>query len=694
MRATLGGVPLLATAPVGWSLVPGAKPHEETFQVATPEVAGLLALPQPLTLEMSGWYYGTSFIEETHTVKGLYILGTSPTTSEHVTAVTVADERHWWQRYRVDTRLNHKRRAAGLRRIDANGNLGPLAPTTPDIEYEPATLNSGQPYTALSAVLKLFEDANVPPPSVVGASSIDAPMPQEGTHRGYLSDEVSRAMGRLRRAELWPLVSGSTWGGGFVLQQAIPGDERQPIDQLQQPLRGAILPAMSDLSRVRPSRVRVSFAVEEEVMVYGYEPITLTTRQEPRRLFNVCSVPDDSVTLNGKTVIRDSVVSLLALANYYQSNPASDQRTANNIPPLSLDLLRKMYVLPQGFVNLFTAVPGPIITARIETLKRDYRLRWRMRQELRDKIESWRTERIGIADPETGFVPPSLPRVEHTRMLSEYSRHKGGAGPVGQRIFVNSGEVHTDSWQNSETTPGWSLRVESQDLGIMRISALNDPLNRWSKLLPGWAEGATVQEAPWFDLRQASSFGCFEQDFNLRSRFRMAAIISVVWSVPNSRRRRYILDILPSDVSSLVGGTIGQANGPTWEVHIPYSPATAAQYPWLDSRAASMDAFLSEDDPVTSLPPGDPANLETLKALAKAEAARVYQSMQDRLEGGYHGPYQDVKPAGAMRAIRHEVGTDGALTTAVAVTPDVIVDEIAALLPDGMRRTLFREVQP
>ena len=128
-NATLGGFPLLASAPVGWTFSEGTHWHEETFDMHPADAKALMnkaSTPTELVIDDK---------ERKLTVKYIWAINEIPGDNPAIARVRVVDRRFWLPYYNFLGRFN-MRRNVGFQRVGDNATPQ-LNPVVPDVWYWP-----------------------------------------------------------------------------------------------------------------------------------------------------------------------------------------------------------------------------------------------------------------------------------------------------------------------------------------------------------------------------------------------------------------------------------------------------------------------------------------------------------------------------------------------------------------------------
>ena len=133
---------------------------------------------------------------------------------------------------------------------------------------------------------------------------------------------------------------------------------------------------------------------------------------------------------------------------------------------------------------------------------------------------------------------------------------------------------------------------------------------------------------------------------------------------------------------------IGETKGPVMTVAVDPGLVRARSV-WLESNANEIRELVYNGG---DIPPHLLANPKVLRDVAKAVAARIYESMARRLDGNrVRVPFKpDLHPAGALAEVEHILNTDGRLISVFSLFHSFEPRDLLAYLPEGTKRTLQR----
>lgn len=699
---TLGGTPL--SLAVGqshsWSLVSGTQAHQAVFEMSTfraIEVHARGAKQQadpnaassgtrtrdkpapfgPLTLEMR--VPGKAPL----VIQGLYVLATQPGSSRNTLGLLVADRRCWWKRVMVERAYNIRKRTGEFRVLQ--GEVRPLQVATraADVTYAPATLNGDRPWTAREILEDVLTEL-----CGQGGFVIDEDLPfadaVEGLELHGPGDEaLQRVLGFLPGAAVYAHPDGR-----IHVYNTLRNGEIRVASSVGAPLWGTGDWTIVDRSLLRPQRVHVYFMREIETR-FDYEELadgetgsTRTRLREPRELENVLPNPDPSLTLtSGRVVAAGTWITIdeaLDAWNALEDFPA-------DLGALTQARIRRFYMAGLSFLHhlfsqqLGTSEVNVVWARRINALQEHWRRSFRLLPAWRDKIRHIRAYRCAVVDEETG-----------TRAKADaYFDHVVKLGARGLTKWAKGDDLgwNTTSWAedlaDAKVAPA-DVEVLDEDNGIIRITPRLDLGGLATAVAPG-----TVDVIPKATAGEVTTlWGQTE----LAANWKLSLVVTCVQAVPNGLGRLHQETVDAADALALLPGVVaGKMNGPDFETFVDID---TARFGWVDSHATAIEEAFFDGKPP---PAAVMVNPETIRALARAQAARVHATFLDRGEGSFAVSLRpEVVPVGSLAQVTHRVARPDertVLTTTTLVMPPIVVPpSITSMLPEGIRRAVQKLV--
>lgn len=696
-RAFLDGKPLAGSAP--WSLTTGTRPFTTVVTTSRniadqllgpaggPVSGGAGGVPKrPVSLRLES---GT----RSRTFEGIYILHRSPGPSPYVAALTIADRRWLWANALYRRHLNIHRKV-GTKRLTSPGQLDALN-LEPRFNFARWSLKGrSAPWTAkdlledLAAAIQGFEqnEVGVKPDVILPTIPADGTLPiQDLELDGELDACIERALAYLPGMEVEVTAAGAV--RFFWRTDEKEMDEvRQAGPEVQG--RGHIEPI--SFGRVRPRKIRVFFDVEAELAFRADEDTSTTSDDDEAAMtcVNVLPVPDPSLTLaSGDVVTTGTYITLPEAFAAWGLMPGA------NIP-LDSGVCCAAFVPYQNLWNSIiehgSTAPDANWAARVSVLQRSFRQTFRINPAWVDRISDLRPYRVATINTATGTrgdasVYSDFAYVPSMRTLIAESLNNGSIGYVVNVAGYPSSGVVTSS---TIAAPA-DVTIDDAEQGVFTVSYHADPIRMYEMALPSQVELAGENTAPGTlvassragpspFLRRSNRplgfnlLGQYHDPPRLTLRHKLIAIMTAVPASPNGKGALCYVDVQPNEVPPFSGQNA--CDGPVLEIHIGGAVETA-RVAWIDSQRNRIKLFFTQDAP----DPGEGAygladlvvNYEdnkggaaSLRALARAAAARIWHALRDRAVGsatfGFRG---DAEIRGSISGIHHELSSSGGLTT-------------------------------
>lgn len=704
----LGGVPLsiLPGQTISWSLTIGPRPHVDTFEI-TAERAELIfgrsakqlfvqltsqtrkqVLPTgPLTLSIAAQISGQ---DRRLTFRNLYAIDLRAGRTPNTLKITVADSRIWWDR-RIVERAYNLRKQTGERRWLPGVGVVPheIQPNVPDFGYRRATLNGTQPWTAEEILEDVLTDLGATPRFDTTLPLQDNVEGLELHHSG--SDAVATVLSFLPGIQVYQHPDGS-----IRVFNTLDGSEAQAASQAGAPIWGSGDWRIVDRSLVRPP-ASTTYSVREQELRFNFltpnlrQGVTISPGREPLWLENVLPCPEPTLTLpSGRTVAYGTPITFeeffggLELLGDWPGGPNSTVPLGPNdgsgFEPLSEGVVRRFWMMGLSLLlDIYFAadVNNIVWTRRINAVQEHWRQTFRVLPQWRDKIRRLRPLRAAVIDQENATRAPAQSWFDHTVRPSL----KGLIRCPNHGWVV---EGYADDLSNVAVSPA-EVTILNSDLGLIRISPRPDLLGIGATVTPGIASQIPSGIAgDVFVLWNA---------VELDESWRMATIVSAQADVPNNETRLHAERITAAEALQYLGVPSQGVRhlGHDFEV---FSGEESARYAWDDSLADEIqESFFTGTEPPGQLL----TNPDTLRAVALAQAARIYAVLMDRAEGQFAVSFApDVVPTGSIARVTHGVSYDGndmVTSTSVSMPPVSIPPSIWAFLPENVRRFLRGQVE-
>lgn len=726
VNGSLGGVPLLMSSNFGWTIRTGVRPEIREFDVMLESEQALKdKIGKPVELSIQGR-------SDTLTVKGLYVLHVGPGENPNIRRVTVADRRWMWPMCHILRRVNIRRRV-GFKRLAAPNAPPELQDVAQKLWYAPYSIKDEDSDNAEEARWKLkdiFEDVlkemkkfesefSGSTFSYSVAASIDGQksLPIEQAEIDDTSDAaLQRLLGYAAAGEV-----GLDKDGNVTIFSKADGGESGEADKLGPPIwgRGTIIP--TDFSALRPKKITFLFTPEIEMRLKFEElgSSTTTAQDDAKALVvhNVVPIPDFQATIGGAPVTQGTYVRMEQYLAYLRS-----LGVPGTLGRIDFDILNKAMVPwnelwgALGLAGSFN--PDGDWSARIAAIQHHYRKTYRVERTVMDRLLDIRAYRVATIDPQSGQRAPATCYSDYciipsTRALMAQASNGADLSAVLNIVgWPLDGKID----QNTRPVPA-EVSILDKDQGIIHVEYVIDPNRMAEQVLPSMIEingdagvpGLLPSRCgPSLDLTQTGRAHAFNAVLNaeewakLTNSHRAMFIVTAIPAAPNTDKQLFRVEIKPDDVKELMGGIqIGSCKGPEMEIRIGPGVETA-RVAWNDERETDIRDALGlngndkepdiKDLVINYKESGDDVGASLL-AIAKAKAASYWGALADRKTGVHVADMKaGVKPAGNIRAVEHEVSTDGETVTRLELPGEGVQVNLFSLLDNSARRAIMRLV--
>lgn len=727
-KATLGGFPLRAALPGGWTFTEGTTPSQMVMGLRPKDALALLAKnenPVDFVFSSGG---------KTMTVRGLYVLHEVPDDNPNVKSVLVSDWRWMWANRNIERDYNI-RREVGLKRY-INGLTDQTAVISPEIRYWEWSLRSGSVQGAfetwkVSDVLEdMFGDIlDLDTKVRHKVSVLTGPSEKDMTDRTALEN-----------------VSFHGDGGDAALNRMksiVPGlgiklDENSDVIVYRKDLSGPTtiadigLGPISSASKsvfikvnnrlMRPWRIRIRMEYEVELLAKAHEYAAgQTVAQDPQDLYlvNVAPVPDPHLLVGGKDVCEGTWTifgyegdgkGLLSAWNLVDDNIWTRLMIRQAMVPLGVDLFARLGLT--GIENPYTSQ-----VAHCTTANDHFRQTYQLSRFWMNRLKSMRPYRLSTINEQTGGRSPAI-------CYSDYAIQPSLRGKLvrsinDQYVFMNVRGYPADGKLFPQTNKANPVQVApcrveiiNADQGIFRLNWKVDPYGNQQNVVP-----SRITNVPNANLRGAGPISVdsvvegFAQDQlpELNEEDHKAILFTASPASPNNNTRLYTIDITPAMIKEKWAGIdIGDCVGPEMDIFIGPNVVTC-KVGWRDWAAQDIKRLFGYGVPKGAIPRppnieqlilnNAPTNSETganIKDVALAFAAQMYVSLEDRIDGEQAATFNpDVTLEGWMESVQHVVTSEPGSKTLTMVKfeqrrPRMSISEF---MDSSMRRAIFHLVQ-
>lgn len=596
---------------------------------------------------------------------------------------------------------------ANLKRLSTDRHIeGPrleVAVQVPTTIYAPHSLDGGRPWDAKGFVLEV---------------------------KNRIIDELSRASNTTIRGEVFdlgilPIIEVVNWrldgtGDEVVgkLLNLVPGlqmevddtgalrfyseaglGDREQVAGLQ-PYADAPndYPVIRSISHRRPQQITVMFNKVMELLFSYNEAVAETnvSSENPLRpnfdLINVVQVNEPEITYNGRTYGHGSWMPFFDYLAWLGSSASQIPPTVPKEAYPSIATVRKHFF--SGFTRLFSvyvtgAETDPLWQRRWQTILSHYRQTFMVSQHWYDMLGGIEAVRSTVFDTVRNVRAPAEVYCNWTVRPTWRGVDLPGQAP---KQFTVTNDVFNGNDTDDVVSAPFEVVVEDHEAMILRIIPRKDMTLEGDLPVPGLPTIATLHDAS----RHINDTAAVVQKslwthIEMQDEFILAVILSASVAVPNDNYQFHWITIYPDEAQQLIKTVnIGECEGPGMYVRI--DPGVVeARGTWLDDAFDTIQNVVYEGE---SIPMNLLANPKILEDVAKAAAARIYESMAVRLDGSrVRVPFKpDMQPAGALAEVDHILNTDGRLYTSFSFFNSFEPRDLLAYLPEGTRRVIQRAV--
>lgn len=715
-KATLGGLPLLASSAVRWALKAGVRPFTTTVDMAPAHADALLAntlnVGKPTELVIAS-DAGAGL--KTVTVKNVWVLGRAPGNSPKIATIMLADRRWMWSYPHVLGRYNIRRRA-GVKRIKVNDQAANDV-VADKFQYALWSLHDGSRKwyadEVLDDVIFKVESRLLDGPAKAfvdpALNAVIKALPVEDLEIDDTGDSaIARAVAYLQEADLF-----IDYDGNIQLYGKSSGKEAELAASLGPETVGHGHIATVDLRLIRPQYIDILFTREMEIRFdYSEADTTISENEDRRILRNVGPQPDYSLTISGRSYPAGT---WHTLPEYYAAWGNMPNPFGGPAEPLSATLVERAMA---PFMDLWACIgsvgqfdPDADWIARISMIQSHWRQTYQIQSRWMDRILSVRPYRVATVDQTTGARAPAMAWSDYFLLTGTRAQWKERAKGLTYGIDVDGLDSFGQNLDNTTRPAPAVVSVPDSDQGILHLDYIIDPLRLMEQVIPGKLDTGNV---PRGDLTQRAHSISFDSVFEpsqplakMAGSFLMSCIVTCIPASPNGTQQLHRLRVFPGLIEDRLvpgGAGLGECLGPPMELRIGGGLETA-RVQWLDSKATEIER-------VFGLTPGDPkldglvvnegspgatgggGGGASLWAIAEARAAAVYASLRNRKEGEMAG---DLTPgallAGWSDELAHVVTVQGEAFTELRLPERVPQFNLMAWLDGANRAILLRLVQ-
>lgn len=729
VRGTLGGLPILGSSPVRWTLREGTLPSIETFDMAPLDAIEISTRSGPVELEI--------IPAEGNPVRvtNLWVLNVSPGSNPYISKVTVADRRWMWSYAHVLRRYN-MRRNVGTKRILASDQAAVPFDRAPQVAYWNWSMNKGVPWQAFAVLEDVLSE--------IGQHEKDA---FGTTFKVVVDDRIGKNIKTLPIEELQVddpgdqainrvvayLPEGGTtvdYDGTVVVFSRAAGDERKIVEALLPELVGEGHVDLVENRKIRPCYIDIFFTRELEMRVNYVENAlasgSTTTADPPdtRTVENVLAITDyqlpmtnpaDSGAVNpfsgGVTLPQDSWITMDQAFLAYGYIPVRSRDGKQRI--LDHDLVQRAFIPEMDLwekLELAGQQSDSNWIARIAAVQTHYRRTFRLSSRLTDRVLSIRAYRLATIDPQSGQRGPAQAYGDYSIMYTQRSKIRNLR--EGKRFdwAINKTAYPTSGNIDSTAVPSPAIvSIPDSDQGIIHVDYVVDPNRVYEMILPSQI---AIETMPTADVTQRTRSITFDSVTaarrapKLSASFKLAILFTVVPAAPNTKAQLHRIRVYPRDIKDLLPEAaqrgLESCDGPPMEVRVG-PQVEVARIQWKDDRSADIERAIGMREGEPNLK-GLVLNEETnqplvfgasLNAIARARAASIYGALVDRFEGEMAGHMNgQVHLSGWVSELAQEVDGRGQATTRITMPERVHQMSLFSFLSSAERAAIMHLVQP
>lgn len=689
MICKLDGIALTAHAPIRWGRVGGVSPFSSTILTGKARAEKIFTQAKGRGVELEITQNGV-----TKLFKNIWVIGMGAGDGPHTRRLTIADWR--WALPRIWITKD-----ANLQRVSVERRLrGPtleVATLVPEQAYAPHSLRAGQPYDARG----LLEDVSTDMSNFlfeIGVQTVVAPLPENIPTIEVLNwpldhpgDEAISLL--LTRCPGLQLEADADGQARFYFESGL--QERAEVDgALAYAEPGNQYPVVMDRERFRPSSVHVYFDKRMELLFQYRESLTgisTSSRTADWDLINVVQVSEptaDSFSGNG----FGSWVPIQDYVAWLTTQPRPAAATGDSCRP-------SMAWLQRNFMSGFSAMrrlfrnganTDALWAARFDTLLSAYRQTFAVSQFWYERLQGIEATRNLAYSPSLNIRAPAEAYCNYTTRPTYRQIDTASGGHSVNWTAVHDG-VYTYNQDVTALNPApFEVQVADHDAMVIRLVPKAEVTRLGERPIPAVPVNPVQVDSPRHinSLNSSLAQGLWEQ-MVAQPTWDLAVILTATIATPNTRGRFHEEIVTPAEAQEVVKNVvIGPSTGPA--VTLRCEPGLLmARSSWLGSQANVIRQVAEQGEDLTA-PFFD--NPKAVRDVAVAMAARVYESLCDRLSGEQvRVSYRpEMKPAGALNQVMHEVEMSGRVVTKFSFAQAMEPRDFQAFLPPSTRKLIQR----
>lgn len=688
---SLAGVPISPEAQVQWAQTFGVEPYQTVIDVEKDRGTEIF-------LGAAG--KATTLVIGEEVIEGVYVTSTTAGSDRHHIGLVLQDSRWLWSGVTIHRGFNVRQRTGEVLKkpVGDGKDLIENVRLVNDSKYFEWSLNGEVPWTLEQAFTEAFEEMGI---DCFKVPIFERLLPLEDFELTATADVFLSSL--LQRVPGYNIFVDRK--GCPVIFDQTDGSEVPIVEnELPPPIEGTGFISMADRRYERPMRIEVLFTVENEIR-FDYDEetsgrITEVRGQEEPTLENVLPIPTKFLEINGIELYEGSWITFQQLFD----SPTLDANTTagqtflsgiHYIKDFDNDALRQGYLTSYELKNRFVLDVdsgqqpikfwSDIVYGSLENWRRTFRIvkPWR------DRIRSYRANRVGIVDYEQRSRAPARAYMPYTVQPTERMILGASAGDRYEHGWTFNG--YRDDLSDPEAVPAPSIiRIRDQDNGIIQVLLKKGPYGAEEKMYPG-----EPNELPVTNEAGAIEAVLIDDQVELKPEFKMAIVLTCLKAAPNNNGVFHKVTIDPQQASKVLKQDIGPCSGPVMQVQIAAGPTTTARFIWDDGKAIDIKKSFWFGDP---MPDGLLSNEEHVQHIAEAAAASFYSALLDRYEGGFEFTQKiggrNIQPTGSIGIVSHRSISNSTVRSRVDLPRIVQPQDFEALLPSATKRAILGTLQP
>lgn len=689
----LAGVPISPRTQVQWAFTFGTEPFQQVIDVERSRGLAIFneAAGNPTTLQIG---------EEV--IDGVYVTSTTAGSDRHHIGLVLQDSRWLWTAVTIHRGYNIRQRTGEVLKkpSDDGKDLIENVRLVNDAKYFEWSLDGETPWILTDAFIDTFEEMGI---TTFTVPIFDRSLPLEDFEETQTADVFLAKL--LQRAPGYNIFIDKN-GSPVIFDQTDGGETVVVESELPPPIEGTGWIEMADRRYERPSQIEVLFTIEQELRFdYDEEEATTGTIEEKRgreelRLENVLPIPTKFLEINGRDLFEGSWITFKQMFD----SPTLDAETTaiqtflsgiHYINKFDNLALRQGYLTSYELFNRFVidhdagGEPNKFWSDIVNGSLEHWRRMFRIIKPWRDRIRSYRANRVGIVDFENRSRAPARAYLNYTARPTERMYLSSSVGDRYKHGWSFDG--YRDDLSDPEAIPAPSIiRIRDQENGIVQVLLKKGPYGEEKELIPG-----TPDEIPVNISAGAQEVVLIDDQVDLSADYKVALVLTCLKAAPNNNGVFHSVYVKPQRAAAVLKRDIGQCDGPIMQVRVAVSPTTTARFHWEDIHAESIKESFWDGTPV---PETLLSNREHVQHIAEAAAASVYSALLDRYEGGYSFTQKqggrNLEPTGSLGVVAHQSLSDSTVRTRVELPRIIQPVDLAALLPSATQRAVLGIVQP